>query len=290
MAAVGALAATALVVLTGCGGSGSGSGSGDEGAASPTRSSGPPAHSPGPAITPLPTTGAVDYQLGGAYPPPKGVTVVERDAGDRPAPHTYSICYVNGFQTQPDQAARWSGPRAELLLRGSDGRPVSDPDWPGEHILDPTTPAKRAGILAVLAPVIRSCATKGFQAVEIDNLDTFTRFHRIPESATEALARAYVRTAHAAGLAIAQKNAAESSRTARSWGFDFAVAEECHVYDECGAYTAVYGKRVIEVEYTDNLRTPFASLCRAENRPPLLVLRDRDLTTPASPHYRDRTC
>jgi hypothetical protein len=277
--ALGALLAAAIAACAGGGGPAA-----PEAAAGTTA----PAAS---RVSPLPTHGAVDYQLGGAYPPARGVTVVVRDASDRPVHGVYSVCYVNGFQTQPDQAALWSGRRAGLLLHDIRGRRVADPDWPGEYVLDPSTAAKRAGILAVLGPVVRECARKGFQAVEFDNLDTFTRFRAVPESGTAALARAYTAAAHRAGLAAAQKNAAQVSERARKeWGFDFAVAEECHAYDECGQYTAVYGRRVIEVEYPDDLRVPFTSLCRAPDRVPLLVLRDRDLTTPSHRGYVRRTC
>jgi hypothetical protein len=48
-----------------------------------------------------------DYQLGGAYPPPAGVGVVARDWREQPAAGAYGICYINGFQTQPEQR-RWA--------------------------------------------------------------------------------------------------------------------------------------------------------------------------------------
>ncbi len=55
--------------------------------------------------TPPPVNAGFDYQLGGDYPPPTGVTVVTRDVTGSPAPGTYGICYVNAFQTQPGQRA-----------------------------------------------------------------------------------------------------------------------------------------------------------------------------------------
>ncbi|WP_198545854.1 endo alpha-1,4 polygalactosaminidase [Actinacidiphila yeochonensis] len=236
-------------------------------------------------------TGGVDYQLGGAYTPPSGVTVVVRDASAEPAAGVYSICYINGFQTQADQASEWTGQHAGLLLHDSKGKVVSDPNWPGEYVLDPSTAANRAGILAIMQPLITGCANDGYKAVEFDNLDTFTRFSSIPESGTAALAQAYTAAAHKAGLAAAQKNAAEYSRTAHDdWGFDFAIAEECHVYDECGQYTSVYGQRVVEVEYPDDLKVSFDSLCSASDRVPLLVERDRDLVTPSDRGYLRRAC
>ena len=59
---------------------------------------------PGPAPVALPPPNAgLDYQLGGAYPPPGDVKIVSRDRTDAPAPGLYNICYINGFQAQPNE-------------------------------------------------------------------------------------------------------------------------------------------------------------------------------------------
>jgi hypothetical protein len=70
-------------------------------------------------------------------------------------------------------------------------------------------------------------------------------------------------------------------------GFDFAVAEECAQYDECAAYTAVYGTAVLDVEYTDE---GFAAACADPGRPASTIRRDRTLTTPDAPAYAFATC
>ncbi len=75
----------------------------------------------------LPTSGRPDYQLGGGYTPPSGVTIVERDSTDRPAAGRYSICYVNGFQTQPGTLAEWERRAPSALLRDDSGELVADP-------------------------------------------------------------------------------------------------------------------------------------------------------------------
>src|SRR5438876_123758 len=80
------------------------------------------------------------------------------------------------------------------------------------------------------------------------------------------------------GLAIAQKNAAEISAKGARIGFDFAIAEECQAYSECGSYTRVYGARVIEIEYPDNGgRAGFEAACRARGDSISIVYRDRDV-------------
>lgn len=247
-----------------------------------------------------PTTGLLDYQLGGAYDEvdagsgPVAPDVVARDATAEPLTDAFSICYVNGFQTQPGEEDLWSGERADLLLHDASGEPVVDPDWPDEHVLDPSTPEQRDGILAVIGPVVTGCADAGFDAVEIDNLDTWTRFDAIDEDGAKALAAAYVDLAHDAGLAIAQKNAAEIATAARDdLGFDFAVTEECAVWDECAAYTDVYGDHVLQIEYPDALADAgmtFDDVCALDDRAPLTILRDRDLVPTGDPGYVYETC
>ena len=246
----------------------------------------------GPGVVLPPTSGTFDYQLGGAYDV-DGLDVVARDATESPAPGAYSICYVNGFQTQPGDTAQWRSEREDLLLHDASGELVVDPDWPDELVLDPSTQAQRDGILAVLGPVIAGCAQDGFQAVEIDNLDTWTRFTDaetglVDEDGALALARAYVGVAHEHGLAIGQKNAAELAGAGRDLGFDFAVTEECAVYDECGVYTAAYGEHVLQIEYDDALPVPFDEVCALPDRAPLTILRDRMLQPADAGGHREQ--
>jgi hypothetical protein len=242
-----------------------------------------------------PTSGQFDYQLGAAYELDGGLDVVVRDATAEPAPGAYNVCYVNGFQTQPGEADLWLDGNEDLLLHDAAGELVVDPDWPDEYVLDPSTEAKRAGIVDILGQVITGCADAGFDAVEIDNLDTWTRFTDpatglIERDAALALAGAYIDLAHESGLAIGQKNAAEATTAARELGFDFAVTEECAAYDECGSYTGVYGEHVLQIEYTDNLSEGFDAVCADPDRAPLTILRDRDLVGPDDAAYAYEQC
>jgi hypothetical protein len=241
-----------------------------------------------------PATGSFDYQLGSAYDV-AGLAVVVRDETAQPLAGAYNICYVNGFQTQPGDDA-WLEHRGTAVLRDADGSPVVDPDWPDEFVLDPSTPAQRDVILGAVGPLIASCAAKGFDAVELDNFDTLTRFQeratgRIDERGAFELAQSYVSLAHAENLAIGQKNAAEwTERGRREIGFDFAVAEECATYGECARYTRVYGAHVLQVEYTDNLPEPFAAVCASPDRAPQTILRDRELVARGTDGYAYDQC
>ncbi|MFF2368956.1 endo alpha-1,4 polygalactosaminidase [Agromyces sp. NPDC058110] len=231
---------------------------------------------------------APDYQLGGAYEPDAAVGTVARDRTSAPDPDRYSICYVNGFQTQPGERGLWPD---DVVLE-HDGAEVVDPDWPDEVLLDTSTPERRDRIVDVVGPWVRGCADDGFDAVEFDNLDSYTRSGgAMSLDDNLELAAALVGIAHAAGLAAGQKNAAEASeRLHDEAGFDFAVVEECLAYDECGAYSDVYGDHVIAIEYSDELPRPFSQACRDRDAPASLVLRDRDLTVPGDPAHVFELC
>lgn len=236
-----------------------------------------------------PTAGVADYQLGGAYRPADDVQIVTRDRTASPAAGRYSICYVNSFQTQPGTLRWWKKKHPSLLLRDGNGRLVRDEGWPDEALLDIRTAGKRARLAEVNRGWFDQCARKGYQAVEPDNLDSWTRSGgRLKKTHAVSFARQLVREAHGAGLAIAQKNTPQLSRL--GLGFDFAVAEECEVYRECGAYTRTYGTRLIEIEYTDNVRSAFRRACRERGGEASILLRDRDVVTPRSKRYVFRTC
>ncbi|MGJ0389309.1 endo alpha-1,4 polygalactosaminidase [Microbacterium sp. CGR1] len=240
------------------------------------------------SFSPPPAGATPDYQLGGAYDPADGVGIVGRDRSDEPAEGLYSVCYVNGFQTQPGELDSWP---ADLLLQ-SDGETVFDPDWPDEALLDTSTDDRRARIAETVAPWIEGCADAGFDAVEFDNLDSYTRSDdALSLDDNLALAVLLVDVAHDSGLAAGQKNAAEDAAVLHERaGFDFAVVEECAAYEECAAFTDVYGDAVIDIEYSDELPRAFAEMCADDDSPASMVLRDRDLVTPGHEEYVFETC
>jgi hypothetical protein len=241
----------------------------------------------GPPALPLPPpNGLLDYQLGGAYAPPTGVEIVARDRTEAPAPGLFNVCYVNGFQIQPGEESFWLETHPDLVLRDAGGDPVIDADW-DEMLIDVGTPEKRARVAEIVGGWIRGCARDGFDAVEIDNLDSFTRSAGLlDEDDAVAQMRLFADAAHAAGLAIAQKNSAEIAVRRGEMGTDFAVSEECNRYAECDVYTAAYGEHVLVIEYR---REDFTTGCAAY--PGLsIVLRDVPLSTPGSPGYVYEGC
>jgi hypothetical protein len=231
------------------------------------------------AVTLPPVNAKFDYQIGAAYTPPAGVTVVSRDREAAPAAGLYNICYVNAFQAQPDERASWP---ADLLLRDADGEVVVDEDW-GEALLDIRTAAKRARVAARVNRWIDGCAAKGFDAVEPDNYDSYTRSDDLlTANDATAFITLLSRHAHARRLAIAQKNTVELAGSRKRTGLDFAIAEECAEYDECGEYAQAFDDRVIVIEYSDSglrrARSGFAGRLS-------IVRRDVDVSTPGSSDY-----
>jgi hypothetical protein len=153
------------------------------------------------------------------------------------------------------------------------GRPVVDEAW-GEQLLDVRTAGKRQRLAHIVGRWTRGCARAGYDAVEYDNLDSFTRSRGlVTRRQAVAYARLLVRGAHRAGLAAGQKNLAGFDGT--TIGFDFAVAEECGRYDECGRYVRAFGDHVLAIEYR---RADFRRTCEQYGDRLAVVLRDRDVS------------
>ena len=207
----------------------------------------------GPALPP--TDADWDYQLGGDRPVPDRVGVVVRDRRSEPLSGLYNVCYVNGFQTQPDEKRFWRD-RWRLVLK-QDGKPVVDGAW-GEWLLDIRSAGKRRALARIVGRWTARCAEDGYDAVEFDNLDSFTRSRGLLDAAdARRCARRRVRRAHAEDLAAAQKNRAQWDGTVV--GYDFAISEQCARYRECASYVDTYGSHVLAVEYRPK---PFRRACR----------------------------
>jgi hypothetical protein len=239
--------------------------------------------------------GTLDYQLGASYTPPSGVGTVVRDSASEPAEGMYSVCYVNGFQTQPGDLEWWLEEHPDLILRDASGEPVIDEDWDDERLLDTSTEDKRSDIAAVLGETVADCADEGFDAVEFDNLDSNLRSQGLLTIDDNlALAAELVELTHGHGMAAGQKNAAEvTGRGREEVGFDFAVTEECAVWNECEAYTGVYGDAVLAVEYPHALEEAgmaFEEACAAPGAPSRMILRDLNLVGPGHGDYVFDVC
>jgi hypothetical protein len=242
----------------------------------------------GSAATPVPYPAAApfDYQIGGAFTPAAGVKIVDRDRLASPVKGLYNICYVNAYQAQTDQAKWWLTYHATLILRNSKGQPIIDTNW-DEMLLDVSTAAKRTALLSIIGHWFDLCAQHGFQAIEPDNLDSYTRSQNLL-TAAEALTFAgmLASRAHADNMLIGQKNASDISVQAHRAGDDFAITEQCQAYSECQVYTAVYGHKMIEIEYD---RTSFTQACKLRPGQVSINLRDVNVSPPG-PGFVDQRC
>ncbi|MGH9232422.1 MAG: endo alpha-1,4 polygalactosaminidase [Acidimicrobiales bacterium] len=246
-----------------------------------------PSALPAPEGVALPPAGApFDYQIGEPYPPHPETRVVSRDRGAAPAEGLYNVCYVNAFQAQPHELAWWRSSHPDLLLRDGAGQEVVDAAW-NEVLLDISTDARRTALADVVGAWIDGCAADGFDAVEPDNLDSYSRSDGLLDRVdAAAFATLLAERAHDAGLAIAQKNDTDLAPEGRTIGFDFAVAEECGRWDECDAYARAYGPLVLVVEYADD---HFEAACAGW--PELSVVRrDVDVSAPGDETYRYAVC
>ena len=237
------------------------------------------------AVLAPPVDAGFDYQIGGDYPLPTGVTVVSRDWREGSAPDgAYAVCYVNAFQTQPGERRRW--PRDLVLTELGD-----DPGWPGEFAIDISTDRKRVRAARAAGRMVRRCAEKGFEAVEFDNLDSWTRFERraVRPPPTRSPTRGGSRAWRTLAGSRPRRRTRHSSapRGASPDRLRLRVAEQCGRYRECGRYRALYGDRVLAIEYR---RRDFRRTCARIGAAVSVVLRDRDVSTPGSRGYRFATC
>ncbi len=173
------------------------------------------------------------------------VDAVDTSAADVAALHAAGrkvICYVNAgaFEEWRPDAARFP---ATVL-----GKPL--PGWPGERWIDIR---RWEALEPILAARFETCRAKGFDGVEPDNVDGYTNESGFPLSADDQIRfnRRLADLAHRLGLAVGLKNDVEQA-AALEPAFDFAINEQCLVYDECAALRAFVaaGKPVFHAEYT----------------------------------------
>lgn len=199
--------------------------------------------------------------------------------------NTYSICYVNAFQTQPDcngctdrpdYTSNWP---AEVVITD-----LEDPEWGGEFLINLSTTALQATAADHVQQMIQTCATKGYDAIEFDNLDSFTRYSDTGFGQADAVAYAtmLVTRTHSLGLAAAQKNTAELIGSRAAIGFDFAVVEQCGEFSECESFRDAYTGAMVGIEYTD---AGFTNACNSVGDTSAIVRRDVDVTEPGSNTY-----
>lgn len=168
------------------------------------------------------------------------------------------ICYFSAGTLEEWRADAHLFP-AEVV-----GEPLVD--WPREHYLD----VSRIDLLSpIMLARLDLAQERGCDAVEPDNVDTWTHVGRSGFTITGAQQLAYNRflaeAAHERGLAIALKNDLRQIPELLDW-FDFAINEQCHRFRECYRLRPFIqaGKAVLGVEYVED-GTTTQSFCPAAN-------------------------
>jgi len=179
------------------------------------------------------------------------------------------ICYISVGSWEDWRPDKDQFP-PEVLGKDYDG-------WPGERWLDIRQ-------LDKLAPIMRArldlCQSKGFDAVEPDNMEIYTNDTGFLLTYEDQLKYALwlADEAHQRGLAIGVKNAPDQVKDLVDH-FDFAITEDAFYYDwaeEMKPFIEV-GKPVFAAEYTD-LGGDFESYCRKSRELKFsTILKNRDL-------------
>jgi hypothetical protein len=152
----------------------------------------------------------------------------------------HAICYISAGSWEdwrPDAASYPSS-----VLGSSNG-------WPGERWVDIRQ-------ISALKPIMDSrldmCRSKGFEAVDPDNVDGYTNNSGFPLTAADQLAfnRWMAAEAHTYGLSVGLKNDLDQVPDLVG-SYDFAVNEQCYQYKECAALNPFIsaGKAVLQIEY-----------------------------------------
>jgi hypothetical protein len=211
------------------------------------------------------------WQLSGTLDQTVPADMYDVDLFDTPASTVASLhgqsrrvtCYIDAGSYEPGRPDSGDFP-ASVQGAGVDG-------WPGEKWLD----IRRVD---ALAPIMRKrldlCKSKGFDAVEADNVDGYSNSTGFPLSADDQLNynRFLASEAHARGLAIGLKNDFDQVAQLQP-DFEFAISEQCYEYDECNAlkpFTAA-GKPVFDVEYSGDP----SSYCAQANSAGLMAMAKR---------------
>ncbi|GAA4490326.1 endo alpha-1,4 polygalactosaminidase [Actinoallomurus oryzae] len=155
--------------------------------------------------------------------------------------------------------------------------------WEGERWLDIRQYTGTLG--TILKARMDMCKSKGFDAIEFDNVDGYGNDPGFPLTANDQLKFNgwLANEAHGRGLSVGLKNDNAQLKALQPY-FDWALNEECWTYDECtSAQTGGYGydkyvaagKAVFNVEY-DLATSKFCAKANAQNFNSLK--KDLDLT------------
>jgi hypothetical protein len=186
-------------------------------------------------VTPLQRTGkrAVDiYDIDGFLTTPAEIRAIHQRWQAATLPHPRTVCYLDMAweDYRPDASPAPYGRYFPASALGNVYFGFPQERWVDFRQLDTLKP--------MLRERIAMCARKGFDAIELDDIDSFdppstTGFHLTPGDAQNFLAYAY-NEIHRYGMTGLWKNSPLLSWWGRRYA-DGAVVEECYTYHECFA-------------------------------------------------------
>lgn len=208
------------------------------------------------------------WQLSGALNTSYDVAVYDIDLFDTPQAiirqlHTQDrsvICYFSAGSFEEWRMDAADFPDNVL------GKPLGN--WPGERWLD----IRSAQVRELMAVRLNLAKLKGCDAIEPDNVDSYTHDTGFPLSAKDQINYNLwlAREANNRGLSVGLKNNLEQMQELEP-AFDFAIVEQCSLFGECErlkVFTAA-GKAVFRAEYGVSLMEDEIlrkSLCKVSNR------------------------
>lgn len=228
-----------------------------------------------------PTVRPWQIQLAGRIDTSVAAPVVELDCDGTPAATVHAfrrrgtrvLGYLDAGSTESYRADAGRFPPA-VVGKLYDGYP--DERWLDVRQVDV--------LLPIMRDRLRTCARKGFDGVDPDNVNGYENDTGFPLTATDQVRfdRALADEAHRQGLAVVLKNTGGLAARLLPW-FDGAVVESCFRYRECALYApfVARGKAVYVIEYE---RTP-AQFCAEARRRHFSAIFKR----PSLSAYR-RTC
>lgn len=154
--------------------------------------------------------------------------------------NSHAICYIDAgtWENWRSDASQFSA-----AVKGSGN------GWPGEKWLD----IRATSIRPIMQARFQMCKSKGFDAVEPDNIDGYTNSSGFPLKSSDQITynKWIADTVHALGMSVALKNDGDQVGTLLQY-FDFDINEQCVQYSECSNLTPFVsaGKAVFEAEYS----------------------------------------
>jgi hypothetical protein len=196
--------------------------------------------------------------------PYRNVSMYDIDGFDATASDVWSmhaagikvVCYISAgtYENWRPDASQFP---SQILGNGN--------GWPGEKWLDIRDVQKPGSVLlSIMTARLDMCKSKGFDGVELDNVDGYTNSTGFPLTANDqAIYNAVLaNAAHQRGMFVLLKNDLGQVSTLLPY-FDAALNEQCNQYSECGNLSQFVqaGKAVFNAEYSGST----SSFCPADN-------------------------